>query len=237
MSTITKIGLSKPVVFVFPKENTTPLNIPVAEDLTSKTLKFVVKLTKEPTSPVLILKQTSDMVITSNNVLVTLLNTDTLPLSIPVNKKQQRFYFSIKDISDERVVVWGYIVLIKTVQSDYDSYNPPAPLTTRQFIFTIIDANQPVSADAFAIPKNTFLATVTYSYTASGQYTLVSDLPIFSPDYDFRIEFLPSMSDETYLESRKIWNDYKNCTISIIPFGGGGFVDHDIRGIITEIVV
>jgi hypothetical protein len=235
MSIITKIGLMPPQVFVFPKENTTPLDIVVTEDLTSQSLKFELKLTKEITSPVLILKQTGDMTIGTDKVSLTLLNTDTLPCEIPVGKKKQRFVWSLKDISDEEVVAWGYIILVKTVQSDYDILNPPTPLTAGQLWFTVIDINA-YGVGALHIEKNTFGCTLILNYDDVGQYTLICSQAIFVDANDISVKLLPRTDTDTFQILKSASADGGTYHIKIIPQQAGGFADHDVRVMINEVI-
>lgn len=239
MKLTTEIGLSKPQIFVFPKENTTPLNIAVTEDLTSDSLKFVVKLTKEIASPVLILKQTGNMTITDDNVALTILNTDTLPCEIPVGKKKQRFVWSLKDISDEKVKAWGYIILVKTVQSDYDILNPPLPLTAGQLVFTLKDENSYTHdlTEAINIEKNTFSATIKADLNDTGKYTIHSDIAIFIPANDIEITFLAAAAMDTYNILQSCSDDGFDLYLEITALKMGGYVDRNIRIKVTEVIL
>jgi hypothetical protein len=235
MSTFTKINITKPLIFMILKNNTVSFNIPTTSDYSGKAVRFSLKLVKQDTSPVLLMKHNladggddAQLVITPNNVQVNIISTDTAPLPIPDSKKMQRFYWELKDITSEDTIVEGYIILMKTLITD-DTVLPVFSSSSR-IVFSM-------QSNVFTLEKNTSSNTVSCEYNGDGDglFTITSEHPLFTNNIKIMLSIIAKDTDDDIYLFKEILVDVNTYKIGIVPFAGGDLINHDFRVEIYEV--
>lgn len=218
-----KINVLDPLVFIFPKENTLPMNIPTTVDYSAKAVTFAVKADENNTTPEIITKKNtlnggsdSQVLVTSTNIQVNILYTDT------ANMASQKWYWEVKDIADEYRIAWGYIFLQPTIISYLDPpYTPPVPPAGSQLIFSVISNILTKEYDSYG-------TALVLTKLATGTYEIVSSQAIFT-DLD-RVEsslIMRADSDYYFFMFNKV-SSYE-LIITITSLMAGGTQDHDFR--------
>src|ERR1017187_1059708 len=218
-SRVTEINLTPPLTFKILKEDIVSLPIPVTTDLSAKSLRFEVKEDKDDLVWLILKKNTlgggddSQILVSPTEVSVGIQNTDTQFLVF--DGYYNKYFWQLKNITDEQTVAWGFLIVIKTTISLNDGTPPPNPSAVPELIFTLIDENTYSHdlTDAITIERNTFGANLRADLNDTGKYTIHSDIAIFIPANDIEISFLAAVSADVYKTLQSSSSDGKDLYI------------------------
>jgi len=122
MKLVTEIGLTKPLSFIFLQNNNVTINVPAIIDYSGKAVRFGMKYSKDDVYEIINKQNLNDggsdsqILVTSDNIAINILAVDTWSLLFSGNRG--KYYWEVKNITDEQTIAWGYIFVIKTTLKD-----------------------------------------------------------------------------------------------------------------------